>query len=884
MKSIPTPHSKRTISLVMAVQLALAISPALAQLDETCRVTANGQTVNAGFGGEFFMPNIPRSRNLFRFYAICTANGKTRYGRSDFYQFTGASIPLSEMDFVFQDTPFLTTESITAKPDHEALADSLGQTTQIRVTATLSDGTQKDVSPRREGTTYISSNPSVARVDENGVVTAIGRGAAFITVNNEGATAVTSVAVAPGDPLTGVAGFVQLENGTLAEGAAVSVVGQIAAGTTRTDGSFTIPQVLTQGGPILVKAEATIRDTSYIGFAVAPPLELGGVSDVGFMTMFWNKIIWVGREDGLWHNGRNWHTGGIPGASANASIDVISDITVTNSSGGTAIINQLRCEENFVQARGFFNCNGECEFNNDLTMTGGVIRGIGVTKVNRRFRWSGGNITEGIANVRGSLVISPAATMEIIGNATKEFTNRFDINNSGTIIWTGKGRILGNQGSIFNNLPGSLFDIKDNVYYEYKGGINRGSRTIFNNQGLLKKTDSTGVATLDISLRNTTGGVVEVQAGTLRITSSNNTGGTFKAASGAILSLVGVDHSFSNCTFKADNTAEIRLDNGGSSFTFADTTRGHIDGILQLSSGSINPGENGGTLDFSGTGFQWTGGAFNNAGNINNIGLFVITGQGIKDFTDRATINNSGTIIWTGKGRVRGNQASVLNNLPGALFDIRDNVFFEYKPEINRGSRTTINNQGLLRKSDSTGTALLDVVLINSGTIEVQAGRLAFNDVYRQTNGTTFLNGGELECRREVLDVLGGRITGTGGIFANVVSAGEVSPGVSAGELNISGAYTQTASGILNIEIGGLTAATEFDRFAVGGRATLAGALNVSVINNFNPSVGNSFQIMTYGSRTGEFSTVNLPPLDPGLRWRVDYNAANLTLVVEARN
>jgi hypothetical protein len=881
MKSIPTPRSKRTLALIIAVQLALAISPSLAQLDETCRVTANGQTVNVGFGGEFFMPNIPRSRNLFRFYAICTANGKTRYGRSDFYQFTGASIPISEMDFVFQDEPFPTTESITAKPDREALADSLGQTTQIRVTATLSDGTKKDVSSRRQGTTYISSNPKIARVDDNGVVTAVGRGVAFITVNNEGATTVTSVAVAPGDPLTGVAGFVQLENGTLAEGAAVSVVDQIAAGTTRPDGSFIIPQVLTQGGPILVKASATIRDTSYIGFAVAPPLEPVGITDVDFITMYWNKIIWVGREDGLWHVNKNWHTGRTPGSNANAIIEVLSDITVSYSQS-TGAINQLRCEENFLLLSGFFTCNGECEFNNDLTMTGGVIRGIGVTKVNRRFRWSGGNITGSSSNARGSLAISPAATMEIVGNATRDFTHRFDINNSGTIVWTGKGRIRGNNGSIINNLPGALFEIRDNVVYEYKADIQRGPRTTINNGGLLRKSDSTGVATLDILLRNATGGVVEVQAGTLQIIESNNTGGTFKAASGTKLSLVGVNHSFSNCTFQADSTAEIRLDNGGSSFTFADTNRGHIGGILQLSSGSISPGENGGTLDFSGTGVQWTGGAFNNAGNINNIGLFVITGQGIKDFTDRATISNSGTIIWAGKGRVRGNRASVLNNFPGALFDIRDNVFFEYKPDLNRGPRTTINNEGLLRKSDSTGTALLDVVLINSGTIEVQAGRLAFNDVYRQTNGTTFLNGGELECRREVLDVQGGRITGTGGIIANVVSAGEVSPGISAGELNISGAYTQTASGILNIEIGGLTAATEFDRLTVGGRATLAGTLNVSLANGFSPSLGNSFQIMTYGSRTGQFATVNLPPLDAGLRWRVDYNATNLTLVVEA--
>ncbi len=56
-----------------------------------------------------------------------------------------------------------------------------------------------------------------------------------------------------------------------------------------------------------------------------------------------------------------------------------------------------------------------------------------------------------------------------------------------------------------------------------------------------------------------------------------------------------------------------------------------------------------------------------------------------------------------------------------------------------------------------------------------------------------------------------------------------------------------------------MTAGTEFDRLAISGTATLSGALNISLINGFTPNPGDSFQIMTFGSRSGTFTTINAP-------------------------
>src|SRR5262249_31017005 len=111
--------------------------------------------------------------------------------------------------------------------------------------------------------------------------------------------------------------------------------------------------------------------------------------------------------------------------------------------------------------------------------------------------------------------------------------------------------------------------------------------------------------------------------------------------------------------------------------------------------------------------------------------------------------------------------------------------------------------------------------------------------------------------------ITGGTVGGTGTITGNVLNtSGTFGPGSSPGILTINGDYTQSASGVLNIEIGGTIAATpDFDQLIISGKATLDGTLNVSLINGFTPALGNNFQFMTYGSRSGDFSfTTGLSP------------------------
>jgi uncharacterized repeat protein (TIGR01451 family) len=117
----------------------------------------------------------------------------------------------------------------------------------------------------------------------------------------------------------------------------------------------------------------------------------------------------------------------------------------------------------------------------------------------------------------------------------------------------------------------------------------------------------------------------------------------------------------------------------------------------------------------------------------------------------------------------------------------------------------------------------------------------------------------------------------TGGLTS---TAGTLSPGLSPGLLTISGNYVQAASGSCQIEIGGVTPATEYDRVAAtgSGAVTLGGTLDVSLTGGFTPGPDHTFTILTFASRTGTFATVNLP--SPA--WEILYGPTTVVVRVDA--
>jgi hypothetical protein len=78
----------------------------------------------------------------------------------------------------------------------------------------------------------------------------------------------------------------------------------------------------------------------------------------------------------------------------------------------------------------------------------------------------------------------------------------------------------------------------------------------------------------------------------------------------------------------------------------------------------------------------------------------------------------------------------------------------------------------------------------------------------------------------------------------------------------------------LSIQLSGI-ATDQYGRIIVSGAATLDGTLSVTLGGGFTPANGNSFQVLTYASRTGTFDTLN----GNGLNYSLTYNPTNLTVV-----
>jgi hypothetical protein len=194
-----------------------------------------------------------------------------------------------------------------------------------------------------------------------------------------------------------------------------------------------------------------------------------------------------------------------------------------------------------------------------------------------------------------------------------------------------------------------------------------------------------------------------------------------------------------------------------------------------------------------------------------------------------------------------------------------------------------LQNQGTISADVSGQTIRIQsATFTNSGLAEAQTGAtLNISSGSWTSTGTLSLTDGTLTAASGV-DIQGGLLTGTGTISASLTNnGGDIRPGgTGAGTLALTGTYTHN-SGSLTVDLGGTTAGTDYDQFAVSGAATFNDTLNVNLINSFSPLLAQTFDVVTFASQTGTFSTVNLPALGGGLALQPNYLATTLQLEVQ---
>lgn len=216
--------------------------------------------------------------------------------------------------------------------------------------------------------------------------------------------------------------------------------------------------------------------------------------------------------------------------------------------------------------------------------------------------------------------------------------------------------------------------------------------------------------------------------------------------------------------------------------------------VLNFIGGSLS-----GTFTNSTT-INWTGGTFN--GQLANApgGILNISGGGAKTVAGGSSILNGGTIFWSGMGNLvdaNSSPGSSLNNLAGGILEIQSDAVITVAGL--GGTPMTITNTGTLRKTGGTNTTSLGLgAFVNAGTADVQSGTLHF---------------------------------GSG--------------------------YLQTAPGTLKLELRGSVPGRQYGRLIIDGAASLGGTLRVDLLNSFVPSFGDAFQILTYSSASGLFTTNN---------------------------
>lgn len=162
-------------------------SDGFAQLDSSCMVSALNRTAPVQEDGTWVLPNVPANVGQIRVRATCVKDEAVSFGASSLITVPASGVIKVE-EILFQGPPPIPS-SLSLNASQTTLT-TIGQTAQLAVLATYPGGSTADVTPADEGTDYRSSNPAIASVDAEGLVTAHASGVALVSAVNEGALAV----------------------------------------------------------------------------------------------------------------------------------------------------------------------------------------------------------------------------------------------------------------------------------------------------------------------------------------------------------------------------------------------------------------------------------------------------------------------------------------------------------------------------------------------------------------------------------------------------------------------------------------------------------------------------------------------------------------------
>jgi fibronectin-binding autotransporter adhesin len=582
--------------------------------------------------------------------------------------------------------------------------------------------------------------------------------------------------------------------------------------------------------------------------------------DTTFRDSFEEAAIWISEVDGNWSDGFNWESGSPPVEGQSVIIRVPTDVVVTIDAG-PLVVSSINSEESLM-LNTTLTVNGPILNNGGLTIAGELINayvlpvssGIGNRQaltaqdgltLDGAFVVSGGSGSSfSTASLNGNTPYTINGTgvfflgsgnNGIAGNA--DITLGPDITLSGYVGRFSPGSVLINEGTVHSNLPGELI-------------FGAAGMTVINN-GVMKGTDS----------------------GSIGIDGNWSNNGSITIQDGGVLSLYGT-YDNQGTMFATDSTVNL---NG--EFTMAGLGSFSRTGGTVTIQGTLNNAK-GLVLD-STTGSWLINGGRINGGVIETLDGVSLSAQNRKSILDdvtvdgRVSIGTSSSIAFLNDLTVNGQV--VIAGSTGSLYA---------SASIDSASPVTIDGTGevFFGGGDNFLSGTADVTIGPDVTFRGQWGRISPGSVLTNQGTVHSDSPGTLTIGTTGMTVTNeGLIKGSGGgnlaVWGLASNDGmfELGPG-SAVQAQETG-YTQSASGALIVDIGGLGAANHGQLNSIDG-VSLAGTLTVNLVNAYEPEIGDLFTIVIGTSINGTFDPVNGLVIGNGKQFSVNYNATDVTLEV----
>ena len=624
---------------------------------------------------------------------------------------------------------------------------------------------------------------------------------------------------------------------------------------------------------------------------------------------FAQTTVTTNGTDGNWSSPGTWTGGVVPnnggGNSYNAQIlNTPSAVTVTLDTNITVNALTLQSDTQLATVSGAalslssLDNSGDIEFVNGNTLavggptmisaTGTLSLAAGSTGQFAGDITNGGNFFTGLGGFGNNVV-------NIIGNVTS----------SGNITMFATGDTMSLSGTLNNS--GSFNVFGPGAVANIAALNNTGSLTISVNSGGTINITGGGLGVTDV----VAGSTIDV-GGTFNLINGQTT-------TSALANLTSVEGNLilrnGQTTSVTPNGTDTLTFATGSMVDVSNDSTLQVNGNL-TNNGSVRLGFYGGTADvlnvtgtltnsgsiqmLDGIGDPIMAGELNNTGHL-TIGAgdeFIITaGQGVTDIAAGSSIDVVGELLFQpgGMGPATSGFAN-LTTVEGAL-TLENGKTIAITPTTGTlsiastgnftigGTGTVVNltghvsNMGTLVVGDGNNTLTVSGNVINSsGSVLVgMASTLGVTGAYQQTGagamtnivgnlsaasfsqsaGTTIVQSGAT-LTAPTVQVTGGSFQGGGTILGDLtLTAGTLLPGTpdATDVMTLSGNYIQGPGGTMVIDISGDPAGPN-SVFNISGLASLSGALDFTVLDGFTPSIGDAFTFLTFGSLSGDFSSI----------------------------